>query len=301
MIRITTILTLAALAGCTAGKADVDEDFTDLAGLDDKADLFSAKLKLLGSLTDGAPLRARYTSTPRFRGYQFTAAQGDQVDVWVRSSAGDALAWVVDGTFRVIAKNDDASADTYDAHIVTTLPASGVAGGRYYVIYRDYDLATHYFTVSYGRRPALPGDGAWATAAEAEVERMVGDYTGLAAVAVPKASLPAAARARVDASAAVLEIPTTYKLTVGGRPLYLVLATDGSGEGNVVVVDLIDGGGRWFAHGIGHSFWDGAATFDWGHDPSDPTMCTCANGPGQPATCTWMDGTTSRSTEIVCE
>lgn len=295
------LLAMGALGACTASKAEVDEDFSDLASVDQKADYFSAKLKLLGTLTDGGSDRVRYTSNPRFRGYAFTAAEGDQVDVWVKGPGGDALAWVVDGKFKVIAKNDDASDQTYDSHIVTKLPASGVAGGKYYVIFRDYDMTSHYFTTSLKLQHGAGGDGAWLGAAEAEVTRLVDQFTGLDPLVVAMSTLPAAAKARAQADAEVLEAPSAYKVTVSGRPFYLVLTTDGSGEGNVVVVDLIDRAGVWFDHGIGHAVWDGGGGFNWTLDPSDPTMCKCISGAGAAATCTWMDGTVSRSTEITCE
>ena len=293
---------LSTFGGCTADKPEVDEDFTDLAGIDDKGDYFSSKLKVLGTLGDGDAVRARYTATPRFRGYSFTAAAGDQVDVWVKSTTGDALAWVVDGTYKVVAKNDDASADTYDAHVVTTLPASGVAGGRYYVIFRDYNLETRYFNVSLKKLAGAPGDAAWRGQAQAEIVRLVNDFSPLEAFKVDKATIPAAAKARFDASAAVLETPWAYQVPVAGKPVYLVLATDGSGEGNTVVADLVDGAGVWFAHGVGHVVWDGGGGLSWTLDLADPTMCRCERGAGQPATCTWWaDGSRTSSSEITCE
>ncbi len=158
---------------------------------------------------------------------------------------------------------------------------------------------SHYFTTSFARRRATP-DAGWEDAARARVEVLVSDYTPLAPMAVDLSALPAAARARYDASHAVLEVPTIYRIEVSGRPFYLVLVTDGSGEGTIVVVDLVDGSGRWFAHGIGHAFWDGSPGFAWTLDLSDPTMCVCGAA-GQPSTCTWMDGTTSSSTELTCE
>jgi hypothetical protein len=187
----------------------------------------------------------------------------------VRASAGDALAWITDGKFKVVARNDDASADTYDAHLVTTLPASGTTAGTYYVIFRDYDLATHYFNLAF-ERTAGGGDAAWRARAETEIGQMVLDFTPLGRHTIAKSGLPAAGQARFDASAAVLEVPTAYKLAVAGKLLYLVLATGGSG-------------------------------FGWSLDLADPTMCRCEHGAGQPATCTWMDGSTAPTTEIACE
>ena len=137
-------LTLACADGV---KSDMTEDFSDLAVMNQKADYFSSKLKLLGTLEDGDTARVKYTKTPRFRGYDFVAEPGDELDVWVRSSRGDALAWVVDGNFKVVAKNDDADETTYDAHLTVTLPESGTDDGRYYVIFRDYNVESRYFDI----------------------------------------------------------------------------------------------------------------------------------------------------------
>ncbi|MCC6624608.1 MAG: hypothetical protein IT385_25390 [Deltaproteobacteria bacterium] len=158
-MRVTLASSLIAtltLACADGAKPDVTEDFSDLAVMNQKADYFSSKLKLLGTLEDGDTARVRYTKTPRFRGYDFVAAPGDEVDVWVRSSRGDALAWIVDGNFDVIAKNDDADDTTYDAHIIATLPESGADDGRYYLIFRDYNVETRYFDIELHLAGALP-------------------------------------------------------------------------------------------------------------------------------------------------
>jgi hypothetical protein len=296
VVVVAVSLSSLASVACTTQKAEVTEDFSDLAGIDQKADSFSYRLKLLGTLVDGDAKHAAYTKTPRFRGYDFHAAAGDQVDVWVRSTTGDALAWVLDGKFRVIAKNDDADATTTDAHLAVTLPDSGVADGRYYLVFRDYHAQSRPFTIAFHTTPA--GGAGWEARVEAKTTELVSAYTPLSDLGVDEATLPAAAKARWSASVAVLELPTAYKLTVDGRVAYLVLATDGSGEGNVVVGDLIDSAGRWFGHGIGHTVWDGGSGLGWQLDDSDPTVCAC--DASHHAVCTWLDGATTPSTSITC-
>src|SRR5687768_13090118 len=231
MRGLTLSIVLLAVA-CVDQKEEITEDFSDLAGVDDKSDYFSYRLKLLGRLDAGRYQWTRYTSAPRFRGFSFDGAQGDQVDIWVRSNYGDALAWLVDDRFAVQAKNDDASDATYDAHITHTLPQAG----RYYILFRDYDLRSHWFKVSLDK---LAG-GSWDQAAREQAAAMTYDYTPLEPFRIPVTALPAAARARYDATYAVLETPNTFRLDVQGRPLYLVMATDGSGEGGTVVIDLVD-------------------------------------------------------------
>jgi hypothetical protein len=85
----------------------------------------------------------KYTSTPLYRAVTFTAAAGDPVDVWLRSSQGDPVTWILDAAYKVVAKNDDASSATTDSHLAVTLRKAGT----FYVVFRDYSYESHYFTV----------------------------------------------------------------------------------------------------------------------------------------------------------
>jgi hypothetical protein len=133
------------LVAACASKAPVDDDFASFA--DTKADTFSQRMKIVGTLDYGQTgASVRYTSSPRYRAYKFAGHAGDQVDVWVRSTNGDAVAWVLDNDFAIVGSNDDADDTTLDAHVAVTLPAN--PSDTHYIVFRDYDLATHYFTVS---------------------------------------------------------------------------------------------------------------------------------------------------------
>lgn len=134
------------LVACTASKVPVDEDFSALAGQDEKSDAFSYRMKTVGTLQYGqASSPFNYTKTPRFRAVRFDGAAGDDVDVWVRSTNGDPVAWILDSSFRVLGSNDDADEATLDAHITLTLPPSNAA--RHYIVMRDYDTRPARFTV----------------------------------------------------------------------------------------------------------------------------------------------------------
>jgi hypothetical protein len=139
------------LAAC-AHKAPVSDDFSDLSGLDEKSDSFSYRMTILGSLDYGqsAP-STKYTKTPRYRAYKFAGYEGDRVDVWVRSNDGDAVAWVLDNSFHVVASNDDADDSTLDSHIVTTLPANDSI--THYIVYRDYSTSTAHFSLDLAVQP----------------------------------------------------------------------------------------------------------------------------------------------------
>lgn len=145
------------LAACAQGKGPVDDDFSAL-GQDVKSDAFSSKMKIVGSLDYGqTSATVRYTKSPKYRAFKFGGNAGDVVDVWVRSTHGDAVAWVLDNDFHVVASNDDADTTTLDAHVHATLPAN--ASITHYVVFRDYGYATHDFTV------ALAGTSDWAACA----------------------------------------------------------------------------------------------------------------------------------------
>ncbi len=140
------------LSACSS-KAPVTDDFSALAGMDEKSDSFSYRMKILGSLDYGQSSDpVKYTKSPRYRAYKFAGYEGDRVDVWVRSSdGGDAVAWVLDNGFHVLASNDDADSSTSDSHIVTTLPADDSA--THYLVFRDYSLAAAHFTLDLAVQP----------------------------------------------------------------------------------------------------------------------------------------------------
>ena len=139
-------VSLVTVAACVPTKAPVADDFSDLAGADVKSDSFSYRMKIAGSLAYGETQTVAYTKNPRYRAVKFAGNAGDQLDVWVRSSDGDAVAWVLDNAFHVLASNDDADDTTLDAHLGLTLPASPSA--THYVVFRDYQLASSHFTVA---------------------------------------------------------------------------------------------------------------------------------------------------------
>ena len=150
-MKILPSLILLALAPACAeeAKTPVTDDFSQLTGLDEKSDAFSSQMKTLGTLTYGQTSASKlYTKSPKYRAYRFDGAVGDKVDVWVRSNDGDAVAWLVDKSFHVIASNDDADGTTFDSHLVATLPAS--SSTTHWIIYREYAKANAHFTVELG-------------------------------------------------------------------------------------------------------------------------------------------------------
>ena len=171
--------------GCGAAKPIPAEDFADLEGVDQKADAFSYRMKIVGSLDYGqtsAPVA--YTASPRFRAFKLAGQKGDRVEVEVRSDDGDAVAWLLDDSFRTLAFNDDASRATLDSRLAVTLP-----GNRrpeivtYYVVFREYDLAKARFTVAL-KGPAKADYFACAVDADCVAVPMVGCCNGWKRIAV---------------------------------------------------------------------------------------------------------------------
>jgi hypothetical protein len=139
------LIVLLGVGACAAGKAPIDDDFSGFAGLDQKSDAFSSKMKIVGSIAPGqTSATIRYSKSPRYRALQLAAKGSATLDVWVRSTRGDAVAWLLSSTYAVLASNDDADDTTLDSHLVYQLPAGGAT---YWIVFRDYDFASHNFTV----------------------------------------------------------------------------------------------------------------------------------------------------------
>lgn len=85
-----------------------------------------------------------YDATPRYRAYSFAGRAGDKVDAWVRSGEGDAVAYLLGPGFQTLARNDDASDVTRDAHVAKRLSVTGT----HYVAFRDAELADATFQVT---------------------------------------------------------------------------------------------------------------------------------------------------------
>lgn len=151
-MNLTTVILaaipLTSVFACTDStkSATLSDDFSDLSGQDEKSDAFSYRMKIVGSLDYGqTSASVAYSKRPRYRAFKFGGSAGDVIDVSVRSNDGDAVAWVLDNSFRVLASNDDADDTTTDALIHLTLPAN--ASITHYIVFRDYDLAKSHFTV----------------------------------------------------------------------------------------------------------------------------------------------------------
>jgi len=125
---------------------------------DSALDVFSSRMYVVGRLLFDQSALAGYFDPPRYRAFQFSAAKGDALDIWVRSEDGDAVAWVLDTNYRTLAWNDDAYVGTTDAHIRLVIPASQPI---FYIAFREFNFTFSHFWVTLkwrGRVRAAPFD-----------------------------------------------------------------------------------------------------------------------------------------------
>ncbi len=135
-------------SGCAAS-TDPEETTTD----DELRAL--APGEVVGTIAYGQTLGPlRYTKRPLYRALRFVAERGDKIDISVRSSGGDARAWLTSSTFATIASNDDAAPGRKDAHIEVT----ATRAGTHYIVWREKNGADASFEVSLaGGPPPTPG------------------------------------------------------------------------------------------------------------------------------------------------
>jgi hypothetical protein len=87
-----------------------------------------------------------------YRAYEFTAAAGDEVDVWAKSATGNATLYLVSAAGTTLARNLNATPSTKDANIVRKLSKAG----KYFIVVRDAALEAAKFTVSLAKKSAGP-------------------------------------------------------------------------------------------------------------------------------------------------
>ena len=116
-------------------------------------DAFSKNLKLVGTLQYGQSItKIRVNAPPEYRAVKFVGKTGDRVGALVHSNDGDAILWLTDGSFNVVAKNDDATPDTVDAHVAAQLPRNDT----YFLIFREYYQKPATFDISLSTDTAPP-------------------------------------------------------------------------------------------------------------------------------------------------
>lgn len=223
MNRSTEIKWLSAMAlgvmalggvGCAAElgtKAPLADDFSALQSADGKEDTLRARMTIVGSLEYGdTSATVRYNSTPRYRAFKFAGNAGDNVDIWVRGTRGDAVAFLLDDNRNIIASNDDAAeGGTLNAHITASLTANANPDiHTYYIAFRDYYFTSRNFTVE------LQGESTDFTSCEAD-----SDCVKVQQDCCPHQGWTAVNASSTEAFRTSLECPTpTYCIAIAVRP-----------------------------------------------------------------------------------
>jgi hypothetical protein len=249
-------LPLILLAGCTASKTPVDDDLA-LFAADLKSDLPTSTKNLGRVPNDGTVIGPYYTSyNPKYRSFDFGGVSGDPVTIWVRATdGGDAVAWLFDFEGKLIAKNDDASDDSTDSLLITTLTPSN---GHYALFIRDYYRQRRNFTISVKTGHPTGRVGA----AERAYDAAAGD---LESYAIDPGDLPGDAAARSEVYAT--HFGNAYSYRIPGD--YYVVAASGE---EIYWLDLYDKSGRFIVHGFSGdggpdiTFWGPPPSFDPSRD-----------------------------------
>ena len=93
------------------------------------------------------PARRSRTATTHRRSraaWAFTANAGAVITITVSSQVGDAVAYLTDPNYGILAYNDDADPTTHDARVVYQAPQSG----DYRIVFEDYNHLPASFNVS---------------------------------------------------------------------------------------------------------------------------------------------------------
>lgn len=225
------------LAGCSAGKTNVSDEAIDLQ-TDLKSDLWKRTQFLGNFATNTKAVPVSYHNPSLYRSFSFNAEGGKQVDIWIRSTDGDAVAWLFDYKGKRIGFNDDADSTTYDANIHATLPVNG--NGFWYVYFREYSKSDATFLVSAG----VGYDGGNLGDIEKAWDALAGSSAGPDAYKVDRSALPAAAQAQFDADQARVGAQG-YALTVDGAQVFVVWG----GNGDYAWLDAFGADGSFLVHG----------------------------------------------------
>ncbi len=142
---------LLAIALAPLGCAVATDGELDDASQDELRALTAPEI--VGTLAEGETKSVVYTKTPAYRALRLDLTAGAKVDLWVRSTGGDAQAWLLGSKFQTLSSNRDASATDTNAHIVQTVRT----GGTYYLAFREEKGRNATFDVTFvGAAPPRP-------------------------------------------------------------------------------------------------------------------------------------------------
>lgn len=133
------VAAFAAIAGCSR-----EEPADEIAA--GESDLAQQRPRLLGTMEPGEVKESRY-APPRPSAWAFHAKAGDKITIDVTSRIGDAIAYLTDDRYTVIAYNDDFEQTSRNAQIVFTLPEA-TQTTSFRIVFADYDALPAPFNVA---------------------------------------------------------------------------------------------------------------------------------------------------------
>ncbi len=137
----------AMVAACGAPtKEPADDDFSALAGFDEKSDKFTGSMTVVGSIAYGETKGPFQHKAGKWSAVKFLATAGDKIVVDVKSTNGDTVAWLVDKSSEILAYNDDVKWPNTNSHFEYTFKTG--ANTTFYIVTRDYSRKAMKFTVS---------------------------------------------------------------------------------------------------------------------------------------------------------
>lgn len=94
------VTAFAAVAGCstTEGSGKDEETFEAT-----ESELKLSGTRYLGKIKSGETRSGHYSAPPTYRSYGFDAKGGDEITVDVTSVYGDAMGWITDSSYTVLA------------------------------------------------------------------------------------------------------------------------------------------------------------------------------------------------------
>lgn len=145
---LSPLLLSTLILGCVDAEKEPATDTFDAVQEAAKADFLGSEMNVVNAAALPADLTVDHTANPRYSAVSFKSKANSKLDLWVRSSASDPVAWLLDSNFKILAQNDDTEEGT-NSHIKIKAPKAGT----YYLAFRDYYEDAGTFKVS------LKGEG----------------------------------------------------------------------------------------------------------------------------------------------
>lgn len=212
---------LTVVGACAADVGEPADDLSEVSALDGKSDTPLSTIKFAGEIELGFGRRVLYTKSPKYRAVKFHAEAGTMLEVYVRSTHGDPVTWLVGPKLDIVGESDDANEETNSNISIESLEETG----DYYILFRDKRYESHYFDVA-AVQLNLPANAPTVQQIEPVYEGLVANNT-LASAEVAGKALPFLAKGLYDRwTADKKAVPglqvNAYALDVAGQTVWLV-------------------------------------------------------------------------------